>query len=513
MNGLLRLVSVCLKNRELVRKPLFLLYMRKFLTLFCCIVFSQTFAQRSSDNWDLQHCIQHALEYNISIKQADIQARISALQAKQAKYNTYPTINSSTGTGLRFGRSIDPTTNAFATSQFLYQNFGLNAGIQVYNAGKLKNAELVANFNAQAALADVARVSNDVSFNVATYYLQVLAAKEQVKISEIQISQTKSQFEITKKRVDAGVLPELNLVEVESQLATDSSNYYTSKGNYEQSLLSLRALLNLETDVLFGIETPAADQIPLESFAELQPELVYNMALQYQPQQKVDEFRIKSAQKNILVSKAAMYPTISLGGNLSTSFSNSFKTVNGVNFLGYTPITGAEPIVNISSVNYYVQSPIYKVSQGTRSFSQLWEGWGKQLDNNFGQNIGFTMSIPIYNNHQARTSYREAQLNLKSVEVVKQQNLLTLRQNIYSSYTNAITALQKFNASKKSVESSQKSYDFALKRYENNLLSSLDLITNQNNLLRAKLQNLTNEYDYVFKMKLLEFYKGKGIKL
>lgn len=487
--------------------------MRKYLTLICCTIVAQGFAQRASDNWDLRHCIEHALQFNISIKQADIQARIAALQAKQAKYNIYPSVNANSGTGVRFGRSIDPTTNVFSTSQFLYQNFGANAGFQLYNYGKLRNAVQMAQFNAQAALQDVAKASNDISFNVATYYLQVLAAKEQVKISEVQLAQTQNQLEITRKRVDAGVLPELNQAEVESQLATDSSNYYTAKGNYETNLLNLRGLLNLDVDVLFGIETPSVDQIPIESFAELQPNLVYESALQLQPQQKANEFRIKAAQKNVQVSRALMYPTLSLGGNLSTNFSNSFKTLSGISFQGYGPITGAEPIVNISNVNYYVQSPVYKVSQKSRSFSDLWNGWGDQLSNNFGQNVGISLSIPIFNNFSARTSYQTAQLNVKAAQLQKESADLTLRQNIYTAYTNAVTALQKFNAGKKQVESAQKAYDFAMKRYEVGLLSSLDLITNQNNLLRAKITQLTNQYDYVFKMKLLEFYKGKGMKL
>ncbi|MEN9686822.1 MAG: hypothetical protein RLZZ28_2608 [Bacteroidota bacterium] len=487
--------------------------MRKFLILISIFGTVGSFAQKASDNWDLRHCIEHAIEYNISIKQADIQARIAALQAKQAKYNQYPNANGSTGTGLRFGRSIDPTTNNFATSQFLYQNFGINAGVQLYNDGRLKNTALVAQFNAQAALQDVAKASYDISFNVATYYLQVLAAKEQLTISSIQISQSQNQFEITKKRVDAGVLPELNLAEVEAQLANDSSNYYTARGNYEQNLLNLRALLNLDTDVLFGIETPMVDQIPLEPLADLQPEIVYETGLQYQPLQKANEFRIKSAQKNILVSRSQKYPTLSLGGNLSTSFSNSFKTTTGVSFLGYTPVTGVEPIVNVSNVNYYVQYPIYKTTQSTRGFGQLWDDWGKQIDNNFGQNIGLSLSIPIFNNNQAKTNIKVAQLNLKSAELQKTQSDLTLKQNIYTAYTNAITALQKFNAGKKTVESNQKAYDYALKRYDAGLLSALDLITNQNNLLKAKVLQLTNQYDYVFKMKLLEFYKGKGLKL
>jgi outer membrane protein len=487
--------------------------MRKFFILICCIGISQLFAQKASDNWDLRHCIEHAIQFNISVKQADIQARIAALRAKQAKYNILPSVNGSSSTGVRFGRSIDPTTNGFATTQFLYQNFGVNAGIQLFNYGRLKNTEAVAKFNAQAALADVEKAANDISFNVATYYLQVLAAKEQMKISEVEIAQTQNQFDITQKKVDAGTLPELNLAEIESQLASDSSNYYVAKGNYEQSLLNLRALLNLETDVLFGIETPVVDQIPVESFAELQPEDVIKQAMEYQPLQKANKFRVKAAEKNIRVSMAQYYPTLSLGGNLSTNFSNSFKKTTGVNFLGYSPITGSEPIVNLSNVNYYVQSPVYKVTQSSRSFGDLWSGWGNQLSNNFGQNVGISLSIPIFNGFQAKLGVQEAKLNLKNAQLQSDQADLTLRQNVYTAYTNAVTALQKFNAGKKTVASAQKAYDFALKRYDVGLLSSLDLITNQNNLLRAKVQQLNNQYDYIFKMKLLEFYKGKGLKL
>ena len=135
------------------------------------------------------------------------------------------------------------------------------------------------------------------------------------------------------------------------------------------------------------------------------------------------------------------------------------------------------------------------------------------MDNNFGQNIGVSLSIPIYSNHQARITLQQSKLNLQSALLQKQSSDMKLKQDIYGAYTNAVTALQKYNAGKKSVESAQKAYDFAVKRFDIGLLSSLDLITNQNNLLKAKLLQLTNQYDYVFKMKLLEFYKGKGLTL
>ncbi|MFN5226510.1 MAG: TolC family protein [Bacteroidota bacterium] len=468
---------------------------------------------QTAEVWDLKQCIDYAVAHNISIKQADINARIAQLQADQARYNLLPNVSANTGTGMRFGRSIDPTTNSFATTQFLFQNFGVNVGMQLYNFGRLKNTEQAAIFNAKAALQDVERAAYDISMNVATFYLQILAAKEQTNITKVQISQSLSQLDITRKRVEAGVIPELSLAEIEAQLASDSSNYFNALASEQQNLLNMKGLLNLDPATPFNVVTPPVDKIPLESFADLQPELVYQTGLANQPQQKVNALRIEAAKKNVLVSKSLAYPTLTVGGNINTNFSNAVKYVSGFTFNGYNPVTGFEPIVAVGGNNYFVQNPNFKAVQSTRSFGQMWNGWGSQIDRNLGQNIGLNLSIPIFSNNQTKVSVKQSQLNVKSAELQKEAADLKLKQDIYLAYTNAVTSLQRFNASKKSVETAQKAYDYSLKRYEIGLLGSLDLITNQNSLLRAKLQLLSNQFDYVFRMKLLELYKGQGIKL
>ena len=486
--------------------------MKSLFTLLAALVVLQ--AQSQTEKWDPKRCVEYATSHNISVKQADIQARIAGVQAKLSKLALYPSVSGNSGMGVRFGRSIDPTTNAFATTQFLYQNIGLSGGMQLYNYGSLKNSVAVADLNAKAALADIDRIANDISLNVANFYLNVLASSEQVKITQVQIAQTLTQLEITKKRVDAGALPELNLAEIQVQLASDSSNYIAAYTGYEQNILNLQGLLNLDPAVPFEVATPNISNIPIPSFAELQPAMVYEMALGTQPLQKANAIRLEAAKKSVLVAKAQQYPTLSVGGNLASNFSNSFRRTTGASFLGYgTPVPGFDPKVSIGGQDYFIQSPVYKLNQTNRNISEIWDGWAKQLSNNFGQNIGFNLSIPVFNGGQAKGAYQRANLNVKSAELQKEQSNVTLKQNIYTAYNNATAALQKLNASTKAVETSQKAYDFASKRYEVGLLSSLDLITNQNNLLRAKVQQLSNQYDYIFKMKVLEFYKGQGITL
>ena len=137
----------------------------------------------------------------------------------------------------------------------------------------------------------------------------------------------------------------------------------------------------------------------------------------------------------------------------------------------------------------------------------------KQLNNNFGQSIGISLSVPIFNGWQARASYERSKLNIRTLEYQRDLDNQTLKQDIYQAYNAAIVALEKFNSSATSVDAAQRTYDFALKRFNIGMLGTFELVTDQNNLFRAKLPYVLNQFDYVFKMKVLEFYKGQGIKL
>jgi outer membrane protein len=472
--------------------------LKRFLGLLLITVPASLFAQ---EKWDLRRCVDYAMTNNISVKQADVQARISALQLKQAKLNKWPTASFSANVGEQFGRSIDPTTNQFTTTNFFFNQYQLQGGAQIYNWGRLKNAQAAANFNAQAALADIERAANDVALNVASYYLNVLAANEQIKIVEVQITQTKAQYDVTKMKVDAGALPELNLAELETQLATDSSNLITAKTSFQQNVLFLKALLNIDMAAPFDVATPAVESIPLEPLTELQPDYVYQLALTTQPQQKVNELRIKGAEKTIKSNKALMYPSITGFYSLGTTYNNQNFGLSGYNISNDT--VGK---VTIGGVDYGVVAPVFNPLYTKTKFF-------KQIDANFNQSVGIGLTIPIFNNGSYRLSYERSKLDLKNLQLQQQQSNQTLQSNIYNAYANAMASLQKFNAGIKSIASAQKAYDFASKRYEVGLLSTIDLLTNQNNLQRAKLQQVANQYDYVFKMKVLEFYKGQGIKL
>jgi outer membrane protein len=484
--------------------------MKQFITLIACCTFGVAFSQQTTEKWDLRKMVDYAMKNNISVKQTAIQARIAAIQHQANKLAVYPTANLSSGIGMQFGRSVDPTTNQFTTTQLLFNDFNLSSGITVYNWGRLKNNIASSNFASQAAIADIERAANDIALNVATYYLAVLSSKQQIEIAQTQIESTAEQLINTRKKVTAGSLPELNAAELEARLASDSINYFNATSNYDQNILNLKALLNIGLATPFDIETPTLDKIPLEPLAELEPAVVLQQALNTLPQQKVANLRYKSATYAVKAAKGGMYPTITFGGGLGTNFANSANKIKNVIIGAGAPTSS---YVTVGGTNYLVYQPSIQITQGKKSFSEMWDGYGVQLNNNFRQNFGFQINVPLFNNGSAKLNYENSKLQLQQAALAIDQSKLKLEQDIYLAHNNAVAALQRFNASQKTVETAERSYDYAKKRYEVGLITTLDLITNQNNLLQAKLTRLNNHFDYVFRMKLLEFYKGQGLKL
>ncbi|ANH81599.1 transporter [Niabella ginsenosidivorans] len=457
----------------------------------------------AQEKWSLERCVQYAIEHNISVKQADVQARINKLTLEQSKMALYPTANSQHNVGYQFGRSIDPTSNQFTTNEILAANHSLNLNADIFNWFKKKNTIAANAYSYQAGIAQLEKARNDISLNVANAYLSALLAKEQINAAAVQVGQSRDQRNDVDKQVKAGALPELNLAEMETQLANDSATLINARANFRLNLLQLQALLNLDAAASFDIDAPPVDSIPVEPLAELEPDVVFHSALYNLPQQKINELNVKAAEKNVLVAKADMYPTIGLFGGLDTRYSNAQKLLptnfqNGIVPVGFVNINGTNYIVNTEE----------NIPMGFNKNTYF-----RQLSNNFSQNIGLGINIPIFNGNMARTNWKKAKLNVEAQQLQLDQDQQQLKQDIYQAHTNAVAAIEKYNASKIALASAQKAYDFARKRFDVGLLKPIDLIVNQNNLFTTKINMLSAHYDYVFKIKLLEFYKGQGIKL
>lgn len=460
---------------------------------------------KAQEKWGLRRCVEYAIAHNVSVKQADVQARLGKLTLNQSKLQRWPSANFQNSNGFQFGRSIDPATNGFTTDQVTFSQFGLSTSVTLFNFNSQKNTILGNEFDQKALETAVASLANDISLNIAAVYLQALLSREQVNISIVQINQTREQLINTRKLVDAGSLPELNAAELEAQLARDSSTYIAAFTTYQGNLLSLKAFMNLDPSVAFELDTPPVERIPVEPLADLQPESVYLLAVANMPLQKVNNLRLQALEKFVKAARGNMYPSIGAFGNLNSAYSSAFKTLpKGANIPIVIPIgyTGSGSATN---PNVFTERLI---PSGTQEAT-----FGRQLDYNFRQSIGVSLTVPIFNGGQARTAWQRSKLNYQNQQLQVEKDNQTLKQNIYTAYNSALAAFQRYQASIKSVQTAEYSYDLSKKRYDAGLLRTIDLITNQSNLFRARLERISNQYDYVFRMKVLEFYKGQGIKL
>ncbi len=483
--------------------------MRKLLsgiTIIAGFFFLTAGQVQAQEKWDLQKCVNYALQHNISVKQADLQARFAALDYKQARLNIYPNIGFSTNLGVNSGRNQNPANFDLVTETFLSHGYSLQAGVDLFNWFSKKNTVKARDLSLQATIAGIEKAQNDVALNVATAYLQILLSMEQVNIARVQLSQTAQQLENTRLQVDAGKLPELNATQLEAQLATDSSAVITAKASVTQTILQMKALLNVDAATAFDVLAPPVESIPVESLADLQPENVFSSALIHLPQQKVNNLNLQAAQKNVLAAKGAMYPTLSMFGSLGSRFINTGQELLSTT---QTPVTSIGKVtVNGTEYSVAPNAPLFNTS-----FNYAKQPYFSQINQNFQQSVGLSLSVPIFNNGTLRNNWQRSKLNVKQVELQMEQDAQTIKQDIYTAHNDAVAALEKYNANQKSVAASEKAYDFAKKRYDMGLLSTYDLLNTQNALATAKYNLLYAQYDYVFKIKLLEFYKGQGLKL
>ncbi|HEV3224592.1 MAG TPA: TolC family protein [Puia sp.] len=484
----------------------------KILTLFLSALLS-VLNLTAQDKWDLRRCVDYALANNISIKQADIDSRTAKLTFDQAKWTQFGSASAATGLGLNFGRSINQTTNIYTNTEGLSQVYTLQVGITLFNWFALRRATESNNFSYQAQVVNIDKIKNDVTLNVAAGYLSALLAKEQVTLAKTKLELTSHQLENTRRLVDAGSVPELNAAELEVQFATDTASVITAQETYDIDNLQLKAILNLDAASPFDLDTPPIETIPVEPIASLQPDVVYAIAVGTFPQQKMNDLRITSAQKYVDYSRGRLYPTLSAYGALGDNFFNDLRHVDYQTSSALLPGSFALNSNPVPSEQYPIYFPNVTPIYTSQPFYKAFQGYGNQLSNNFGQQVGLQLSIPIFNGNSSRVNYKKAQLNVATAKLTKENDLLTLKQGVYQAYYNAVASLQKFEANQKAVTVAENSFDLASKRYNIGMLNTIDYLTNQNNLFTARINVLIAQYDYVFRMKVLEYYKGLGIKL
>jgi outer membrane protein len=470
---------------------------------------TQAYAQ-TPEKWDLQRCVEYAMKNSINVRQADLTRRSSEIVLKQSQLQQIPSAAYNLSHGFSFGRTLDRTTNVYISRSAMFQQMSLQAQALLFNFGSQSKTIAANKYTLEADQAAVDKAKNDIGLNTANQYLTALANKEQIQISRIVLQQTQAQLANTRKLVAAGSLPELNAAELEATVARDSASVVQAEANYQLALLSLKAFLNLPADYPFDIEAPPIDRIPLDNILEENPATVYAMAMQNQPQIRGNQLRLHASEKTLAARKARLYPSFSAFGQLQTNYNQLFDKASGFNITGESP-TGTYAKLGTDQLPVY--APTGEALTTRRSFGQMWENYWDELGNQFGQSLGLSMNVPIFQGWQNKAAVEQAKLQIENNKLNLERDTLRLKQDIYTAYETAMGAFQTYVAREKAVQTAERSFELATRRYEIGVMQTIEWLTNQNNLTRARIDKILAQYNYVFAMKVLEFYKGQGLRL
>lgn len=483
--------------------------MKFLLQAILCITLGgwahQVCAQQAGE-WTLQGSVQYALKHNLTIQQNELNQRLEKLTLRQNQLSQLPSVNLSTGYGRSFGRSIDPTSNQFVEgSSYDFASLSGNADVLLFGWFQRRNRITQSKYNLEAAGKEYEQIKNDISLNVATGFLRMLLAQEQVTINEKQVALSEEQLNQTQKFAEVGRVPELNVAQLESQLATDSSNLIAAITEYNASVLDMKALLNLSFDEEYKPYVPDLNFEQDFANAFLKPEDIYLAATKSLPTLYSSEMRLKAAQKGYAAAKGGLFPQLALSVQAGTNYSTLNKDFN---------ITGVDvsPIAGTFAYDSTGNSA-YQVFQTTPVFTTSTLPLGTQLDNNFRQSVSLGLNIPLFNGWQAQTAVRQAKINMLSQQLTLDQTELKLKQDVYIAHNNARNSLQKYYAAQRAAVAAERAYGFAKKRNDLGLTNTVEYLVIQNNWYRAEANLASAKYDLIFKLKVIDYYLGNEIKL
>lgn len=466
------------------------------------IIFFTFFDIVAQEKWTLEKCINYAIDNNIQIKMQDLSVQNANQAYLKSKMLFLPNLNGSASQNYTLGRSIDALTNEFAENNVSSNNFSLSSSVTLFNGFQNINTLKQNSLNFQASLEDLQKAKNDISLNIASAFLQILFNDELLFVAQNQVELSKQQVDRNKKLYDAGSIAQGNYLDMGSQLASDEMQLVTAENQLSMSYLTLYQILELNFNDSFEIEKPEILE-PETNITIPTPEEIYQEAVQKLPQIRSAELKMKSAEKGFLIAKGYRSPKLILNGVYSTGYSSQRQNVSGFSpstpvLSGYT-IDGAGNILDVYSYNF-------KYDYTTPSFSS-------QLKDNKSKSISFGLSIPIFNNWQANYSISSSKINALNSKYSYDLAEKQLQKEIQQVYADATAALKKYFAAKKSVTASQESFRYIQQKFDVGLINSVDFNLAKNNLAKARSELIQAKYEYVFRIKILDFYRGVPIKL
>lgn len=417
------------------------------------------------------------------------------LTLEQSKANRLPNLNASDAQAFNFGRSLNPFTYQFVNQNVNTNNVALTSSVTLYNGSQIANTIKQNQLNYDAGNFDVETEKNTIALNVVADYLQVLLGYEQVNNAKAQVDNSFAQVDETQKFVDAGKYPESNLLQMKSQLASDKLAEVNAENQLQLAKVALEQLMLLPIADNFEVVKPDIGNIS-------QPEIynatdVYKTAETIMPQIKSAAYKTQSAIFGISIARSQEIPTLTLGGTLRTGYSSA-------SYLTQT-IYNEEPIGFLQNNNsQLVLGEVPSVAKQNYPFSN-------QFSDNFTQQIALTLSIPIFNNKMARTAVEKAKVNTTIAQLNEEGTKIQLRQSVEQAVTDEKAAEKQYIASKEAYSTEELTFHNMEIQFKVGKSNATDYLIEKNNDEKALANLVQAKYNYLFKIKVVDYYLGKPL--
>ena len=422
--------------------------------------------------WTLEECVNYAVENNLTIQQYELDLENSTIDKSDAIGAFLPDLNGALNEQGNTGLSFDPTNNQPVNTTQLTSSGSVTSSATLFNG--LRNIHRLnrAKLNAIANQYRLDDLVNDIRLNVAINYLSILSSKEAAKVAKALYAVTEQDLNKTRELVESGVVAKGDLLEIEATAATREQQIINAENDVLINRISLAQLLQITDYENFDIsdvdfEVPAADIL------KNSPKVIFDKAMTYWYETKFFETNVELAEKDLSIAKGAAYPTLSAFFNYNTRYSDQFLD----------PITG--------------QIIPFK--------EQLWI--------NDGIGYGAQINIPVFNGWSSRNNIKRSQINVKKAELDLAQNKLDLETNINQAYVDVINSSKAYEAALKTREARRLALDYSKERFDVGIMNSFDYSQAQARVDNAEAEVIRTKYDYVFRIKVLEFYFGLPITL
>lgn len=434
-------------------------------TILIACVMATGYGIQAQEAWSLQKCIEYAIEHNLSIKQQEATRHQSEVELNTAQWSRLPNLNGNVGQSFNFGRALQ-ADNTYGNRNTANTNFSLGTNIPLFTGLQIPNSIALAKLNLKAATEDLKKAKEDISIQVASYYLQALFNEELSKVAQNQVKLSQEQLDRKVAFFKNGKASEAEVYEAKSRLAQDEMSAVQADNNYRLALLDLSQLLELPTPEGFTIAEPPTVEMNVHLSL---PDEVYSQAMTNKPSIKAAQYRLEGAEKSIRIAQSGYYPQLSFGAGLST--------------------------------NYYNMSGIE-----TASFSSQWH-------QNFNKYLQFSLSIPLFNRFATRNRVKSARIQKNALQWRLEESKKTLYKEIQQAYYNALAAEAKYRSSQSASEASEASFKLMSEKYANGKATATEYNEVRTLWMKALSDHIQARYDYIFRSKILDFYKGEPLKL